>query len=226
MEVESRLRRSPEASITVIGPVRDKIPGLPDELRRTLEYRDCKRSIGTSVAMHRLRSQMPNYSPIRTDIVIDRRKQVDIAGRGRNTRQEMKDAFREHNKKKFSSRGEGVLLPTTALDCASGSTNMGCSHVAKKESASDAASALPGSVSGSTGSSGLTAISSGGGPVLVQSGGPAGSNGTSPGRSEETIRAVTSLNFKLPLSQAMGNIGTEASRDVRFYGWKSPCAQQ
>lgn len=232
VEVEGRLRRSPDAVVTVIGPVHDKSPGLPTELQRTLEYRDCKRTIGTTVATHRLRSQMPNYAPIRTDIVLDRRKQVDIAGRGRNTRQEMKDAYRAHNKKKYSARGEGVYVPSTALDCVSGSSNVGCSHIAKKDSAQSASSSIGGAVSGSAGSGGLVATIGGssGGPTATgaavtpqnQTSGATGADR----RSAETIKAASSANFSLPLSDAIASVGRRNAQNLQFYGWKSPCAQQ
>jgi len=229
VDVETRLKRSPDAVITVVGPVRDKTPAPPPELQRILSFRECDRHIGTTVSQHRLRSQMPNYAPIRTDIILDRRKQVDIAGRGRNTRQEMKDAFKKHNKNKFSSRAEGIYVPSTALDCASGS-NMGCVHVAQKDKSAVSAALPTGTVSGSVGGAGLSAgiASPGGAPSAT---GPVlrpqdSQNGPSAQRQSETSRAASAPGIHLPLYQAMNNLGQEAGKNVQFYGWKSPCAQQ
>lgn len=227
VDVETRLKRSPDAVITVVGPVRDKTPAPPPELQRVLTFRECDRSIGTTISHHRLRSQMPSYAPIRTDIVLDKRKQVDIAGRGRNTRQEMKDAFKKYNKNKFSSRADGIYVPSTALECASGS-NMGCVHVAQTDPSAVPAALPSGTVSGSAGGAGLTASGS------MPSGGPSASgpslrpqkaNQAGGGPSKETVQAAAAAGIGQPLWQVMNTLGQEAGRNLQFYGWKSPCAQ-
>lgn len=233
VDLESRLRRSPDAVNTAIGPLHDKTPTLPAEFQRTINFKDCQRPIGTVAVQHRLRSQMPNYAPSRTDIVLERRKQVDFAGMGRNTRQEMKDAYREHQKKKYASRSDGVYVPTTALDCVNGSQDLRCVHVTKTGSPAAAAAAVPGAVSGSGTSSGLAAglnistAASGTGPAIVpisSSGAATGGTGLASVAAPSFALSGTKGNLNVPLWQGMADLGRAASKNVEFYGWKNPCA--
>jgi hypothetical protein len=233
LDVEEKLLRSPTSLVTNTGPIYGKSPVTPPELQNRLVFKECKRGIGTTVTGHRLRSQMPNYAPVRTDIVLERRKQVDIARNGRNTRQELKDAYSRFQKRKFGKRVEGVYVPSTALDCASGS-DMGCVHVAQKDPASVAGA----TVSGSATSAGLTAsIStaatsgsiSAAGTAVHQTSGPGGlgTGGLAEKTTKESTKdAVSRIPAGLPFSEILSDVGLRKGGGVQFYAWKSPCAKQ
>jgi hypothetical protein len=234
LDVEEKLLRSPTSLVTITGPIHGKSPVTPPELQNKLVFKECKRGIGTTVTGHRLRSQMPNYAPVRTDIILERRKQVDIARNGRNTRQEMKDAYSRFQKRKFGKRVEGVYVPSTALDCVNGS-DMGCVHVAQK----DAASVTGSTVGGSATSSGLIAsistaatsgnISAAGSAVHAASsagGASPGANGTGSKPGGTTKEAVSRIPTGLPFSEILSDVGIRKGGGVQFYAWKSPCAKQ
>ena len=234
LDVEEKLLRSPTSLVTITGPIHTKSPATPPELQNRLVFKECKRGIGTTVTGHRLRSQMPNYAPVRTDIVLERRKQVDIARNGRNTRQEMKDAYSRFQKRKFGKRVEGVYVPSTALDCANGS-DMGCVHIAQKDAGSTAGT----TVSGSATSAGLTAsistaatsgsISAAGTAVHQASGtgvASPGQPGTGGKQTETTKEAVSRIPTGLPFSDILSDVAQRKGGGVQFYAWKSPCAKQ
>ena len=229
--LETYLKTNPLITDSITGPLRNKTPQLPKELAVSMEIPECRRNIDTHFAARRLRSQMPSYAPSRTDIITDRRKQVDLAREGRNTRQEMKDAYKKHQEGKFGDRTKGVLVPSSHVDCVSGSTDMQCMHVGSASS-----------VKGSVGASAPNASGPLKNPLPVANPNadylavlnPSSANSqvikgpaTKPGnqaRSQTTLAAVKKIDQTVPFSKLLNDAAGRAGRGLEFYGYKSPCS--
>ena len=229
--VETYLKTNPLITDSITGPLQNQSPQLPSELNNLLEIPECKRRIDSKFQSRRLRSQMPSYAPSRTDIITDRRKQVDLARDGRNTRQEMKDAYKKYQEGKFGDRTKGVLVPSSHVDCVSGSSDLQCLHVASTDNITGSGGASAPNTGGplqnpspvSNPNSDYLAVLNGtsGASQVVK-----GSSTSSVGHSAATIAAAKKIDQTAPFSRLLNEAAAQAGRGLEFYGYKSPCPRK
>jgi hypothetical protein len=222
VDVESYLRTAMVSWDSVTGPINEQTPNMPEFLARRLDIPECNREIDTTVGARRLRSQMPTYSPVRTDIVTEKRKQVDLAREGRNTKQELKDAYKRVQEKKFGkSRSEGIVVPSTFLDCDLDTSTMGCVHVSVSNTAGSlgntktisgssswdapAKAVFSSTLSGDQSTAGANASVDLKNQAAIATGTAAG--GAAGRTNEATLAAVRRLNQSVPFSQIMSRVG-------------------
>ena len=224
--VETYLKTNPLIIDSITGPLQDKSPRFPDELKKGANIHECTRRIDTSFASRRLRSQMPNYAPSRTDIITDKRKQIDFARNGRNTRQEMKDAYKKHQEGKFADRTKGVLIPQSAIECTSGSTDLSCLHISSAPGGSGPAGSGPAASAGQLSGSGsdyLAVMGSSSGTQVVPNTSNSESGSSNSVRSEATLAAAKKIDPTVPFYKLLNDAAAQAGRGLEFYGYKSPC---
>lgn len=126
-------QREAQGSYYLSQNVRNLQPEMPEMLQNRLMIPDCKDLIQARYDRGiRSRDFQGVSGTVRFDVVNERPKQQWIASPGRDTRLEMKDAFRKREEArlaKYFGKGAPDVTPTTDIKCTSGSNELGCMHL-------------------------------------------------------------------------------------------------
>jgi len=225
-------------------------PGMPEILQNKMFIADCKDLIKTDYTPRKRRTD-EQYTEAsdgtqRVDLISEGRKQTTLFSPGIDTRQQMKDAYKEYEKTKFNgvfgvSKGnvQGDMQLAGDIPC-DANTSLDCLHLFGPGATSTSEEGVTGSYSGAPGASTGNLRNINQNATLAQH--LAISNGSAPGQtmaqafigaplvtppatpqSQIVLDALKSIDPKMSLNDYISQKAKKDGCGVSFSGYTSPC---